>query len=235
MIERLLEQLGARVGERIIDGRCDRSAVQLVVVGDQIREEALEQVDLDKWLDGTEGEPRALVRGPSGDALGHLTVIGTLDPGTGEPVHFAVPTLPAYRDVPQRVFAPAYQREDGAEIEPSWRAAFERGLPAAARSSEPSSTRKILRVEPLGPRVQREPDWMYFVRSDGVYRKGRRRPGAPPSRPEHVLDFEIHDTENWLYFVDLDGQLMRIPTYQTGLLIRYLESTDGERAELIAD
>src|SRR6478609_10789316 len=63
------------------------------------------------------------------------------------------------------------------------------------------------KVAKLG--VEREKDFMYFVKDGEVWKVQRKQPGMPKGRPEKVVDggFEI-DTD-YIYFVDRDGDVAR--------------------------
>lgn len=49
-----------------------------------------------------------------------------------------------------------------------------------------------------------------------------------------MLDHALELDRAWLYFVDKDGAIARIPMFQMELCQRYVDATDSERAEMRA-
>src|SRR6187401_1855566 len=63
------------------------------------------------------------------------------------------------------------------------------------------------KVAKLG--VQREKDFMYYVKDGGVWKVPRKQPGVPKGRPEKVADGGFEMDTNYIYFVDRDGDVAR--------------------------
>jgi len=135
--------------------------------------------DADSWRFAREaGVVRARITGPGGTAAGFLSLIATIDPGSGQCVDCAVPTLPASRGQPFTIYA----LQADAALPQATRAEILGGIelidPALVSEQEPP--RAVLRIEYLGPRVTRERGYMYAVNSEGVYRTRARAPGDAP-------------------------------------------------------
>jgi hypothetical protein len=65
------------------------------------------------------------------------------------------------------------------------------------------------KVAKLG--VNREKDFMYFVKDGAVWKVQRKQPGIPKGKPEKVRDPDVPvqmDTD-YIYFVDRDGDISR--------------------------
>jgi len=63
------------------------------------------------------------------------------------------------------------------------------------------------KVAKLG--VNREKDFMYYVKDGGVWKVQRKQPGVPKGRPEKVADGGFQMDTNYIYFVDRDGDVAR--------------------------
>ncbi len=63
------------------------------------------------------------------------------------------------------------------------------------------------KVAKLG--VNREKDFMYYVKDGAVWKVQRKQPGVPKGRPEKVEDGGIDMDTNYIYFVDKDGDIAR--------------------------
>ncbi len=63
------------------------------------------------------------------------------------------------------------------------------------------------KVEKLG--VNRDKDFMYYVKDGAVWRVQRKQPGVPKGRPEKVADGTFQMDTDFIYFVDRDGDVSR--------------------------
>ena len=63
------------------------------------------------------------------------------------------------------------------------------------------------KVAKLG--VEREKDFMYYVKDGEVWKVQRKQPGVPKGRPEKVADGGFQVDTNYIYFVDRDGDVAR--------------------------
>ena len=63
------------------------------------------------------------------------------------------------------------------------------------------------KVEKLG--VNRDKDFMYYVKDGSVWRVQRKQPGVPKGRPEKVADGTFQMDTDFIYFVDKDGDVSR--------------------------
>jgi trigger factor len=63
------------------------------------------------------------------------------------------------------------------------------------------------KVAKLG--VNREKDFMYYVKDGGVWKVQRKQPGVPKGRPEKVADGGVEMDTDYIYFVDRDGDIAR--------------------------
>ncbi|HVV49516.1 MAG TPA: hypothetical protein VHO06_07650 [Polyangia bacterium] len=63
------------------------------------------------------------------------------------------------------------------------------------------------KVAKLG--VEREKDFMYYVKDGEVWKVQRKQPGKPKGRPEKVADGGFEVDTNYIYFVDRDGDVAR--------------------------
>ena len=63
------------------------------------------------------------------------------------------------------------------------------------------------KVEKLG--VNRDKDFMYYVKDGAVWRVQRKQPGVTKGRPEKVADGSFQMDTNFIYFVDKDGDVSR--------------------------
>jgi hypothetical protein len=57
--------------------------------------------------------------------------------------------------------------------------------------------------------VNREKDFMYYVKDGAVWKVQRKQPGVPKGRPEKVADGGVEMDTNYIYFVDRDGDIAR--------------------------
>jgi len=63
------------------------------------------------------------------------------------------------------------------------------------------------KVEKLG--VNRDKDFMYYVKDGAVWRVQRKQPGVPKGRPEKVAEGTFKMDTDFIYFVDKDGDVSR--------------------------
>ena len=63
------------------------------------------------------------------------------------------------------------------------------------------------KVAKLG--VNREKDFMYYVKDGAVWKVQRKQPGVPKGRPEKVADGGVEMDTDYIYFVDRDGDIAR--------------------------
>ena len=63
------------------------------------------------------------------------------------------------------------------------------------------------KVAKLG--VQREKDFMYYVKDGGVWKVPRKQTGVEKGRPEKVADGGFAMDTNYIYFVDKQGDVSR--------------------------
>ena len=63
------------------------------------------------------------------------------------------------------------------------------------------------KVEKLG--VNRDKDFMYYVKEGAVWRVQRKQPGVPKGRPEKVADGSFEMNTDFIYFVDKEGDVSR--------------------------
>jgi SAM-dependent methyltransferase len=63
------------------------------------------------------------------------------------------------------------------------------------------------KVEKLG--VNRDKDFMYYVKDAAVWRVQRKQPGVPKGKPEKVADGTFQMDTNFIYFVDKEGDVSR--------------------------
>src|SRR5262245_42898281 len=63
------------------------------------------------------------------------------------------------------------------------------------------------KVAKLG--ITRDKDFMLYVKDGDVWKVRRKQPGMPKGRPEKVADGGIEMDNNYIYFVDKDGDIAR--------------------------
>lgn len=63
------------------------------------------------------------------------------------------------------------------------------------------------KVAKLG--ISREKDYMLYVKDGSVWRVRRKQPGVPKGKPEKVADGGFEMDNNYIYFVDKDGDVSR--------------------------
>ena len=63
------------------------------------------------------------------------------------------------------------------------------------------------KVAKLG--VNREKDFMYYVKDGSVWKVQRKQPGVPKGKPEKVADGGVEMDTDYIYFVDKDGDIAR--------------------------
>lgn len=63
------------------------------------------------------------------------------------------------------------------------------------------------KVAKLG--ISRDKDYMLYVKDGAVWRVRRKQPGVPKGRPEKVADGGFQMDNNYIYFVDKDGDVSR--------------------------
>ncbi len=57
--------------------------------------------------------------------------------------------------------------------------------------------------------LSRDNNFMYYIKSGGVWRVPRKQPGVPKGRPEKVQDAGVDQDVNFIYFLDKDGDVSR--------------------------
>ena len=63
------------------------------------------------------------------------------------------------------------------------------------------------KVAKLG--ISRDKDYMLYVKDGSVWRVRRKQPGLPKGKPEKVADGGFEMDNNYIYFVDKDGDVSR--------------------------
>jgi hypothetical protein len=63
------------------------------------------------------------------------------------------------------------------------------------------------KVAKLG--ISRDKDYMLYVKDGSVWRVRRKQPGMPKGKPEKVADGGFEMDNNYIYFVDRDGDVSR--------------------------
>jgi hypothetical protein len=63
------------------------------------------------------------------------------------------------------------------------------------------------KVAKLG--ISRDKDYMLYVKDGAVWRVRRKQPGLPKGKPEKVADGGFDMDNNYIYFVDKDGDVSR--------------------------
>ena len=63
------------------------------------------------------------------------------------------------------------------------------------------------KVAKLG--ISRDKDYMLYVKDGSVWRVRRKQPGVPKGKPEKVADGGFEMDNNYIYFVDKDGDVSR--------------------------
>src|SRR5687767_15517942 len=63
------------------------------------------------------------------------------------------------------------------------------------------------KVAKLG--ISRDKDFMLYVKDGSVWRVRRKQPGVPKGKPERVADGGFEMDNNYIYFVDWDGDVSR--------------------------
>src|SRR5262245_57472063 len=63
------------------------------------------------------------------------------------------------------------------------------------------------KVAKLG--IARDKDYMLYVKDGAVWRVRRKQPGVPKGKPEKVADGGFEMDNNYIYFVDRDGDVSR--------------------------
>jgi hypothetical protein len=63
------------------------------------------------------------------------------------------------------------------------------------------------KVAKLG--ISRDKDFMLYVKDGQVWRVRRKQPGVPKGKPERVADGGFEMDNNYIYFVDRDGDVSR--------------------------
>ena len=57
--------------------------------------------------------------------------------------------------------------------------------------------------------VQRDKDFMYYIKSGAVWRVPRKQPGKPKGKSEKVVDAGVAQDTNYIYFLDKHGNVAR--------------------------
>ncbi len=63
------------------------------------------------------------------------------------------------------------------------------------------------KVAKLG--ITRDKDYMLYVKDGNVWKVRRKQPGVPKGKPEKVADGGFSMDNNYIYFVDKDGDVSR--------------------------
>ena len=63
------------------------------------------------------------------------------------------------------------------------------------------------KVAKLG--ISRDKDYMLYVKDGAVWKVRRKQPGLPKGKPEKVADGGFEMDNNYIYFVDKDGDVSR--------------------------
>jgi hypothetical protein len=63
------------------------------------------------------------------------------------------------------------------------------------------------KVKKLG--ISRNKDFMLYVKDGNVWQVRRKQPGVPKGKPEKVADGGFEMDNNYIYFVDKDGDVSR--------------------------
>jgi hypothetical protein len=63
------------------------------------------------------------------------------------------------------------------------------------------------KVSKLG--IKREKDMMYFIKDGAVWKVPRKQPGQPKGKQEKVADGGFAQNNNYIYFLDKDGDVSR--------------------------
>jgi hypothetical protein len=63
------------------------------------------------------------------------------------------------------------------------------------------------KVAKLG--ISRDKDYMLYVKDGSVWRVRRKQPGMPKGKPEKIADGGFEMDNNYIYFVDKDGDVSR--------------------------
>jgi hypothetical protein len=63
------------------------------------------------------------------------------------------------------------------------------------------------KVAKLG--ISRDKDYMLYVKDGAAWRVRRKQPGLPKGKPEKVADGGFEMDNNYIYFVDKDGDVSR--------------------------
>ncbi len=63
------------------------------------------------------------------------------------------------------------------------------------------------KVKKLG--IARSRDFMLYVKDGDVWQVRRKQPGLPKGKPEKVADGGVEMDNNYIYFVDKDGDVSR--------------------------
>lgn len=57
--------------------------------------------------------------------------------------------------------------------------------------------------------VTREKDYMYYIKGGAIWKVPRKQPGMPKGKPEKVVDAGVSQDNNFIYFMDKDGDVAR--------------------------
>jgi hypothetical protein len=57
--------------------------------------------------------------------------------------------------------------------------------------------------------ISRDKDYMLYVKDGAVWKVRRKQPGLPKGKPEKVADGGFEMDNNYIYFVDKDGDVSR--------------------------
>ena len=63
------------------------------------------------------------------------------------------------------------------------------------------------KVAKLG--IEREKDFMYFIKAGAVWKVPRKRPGVPKGKQQKVADGGFEQDTDHIYFLDKDGDVSR--------------------------
>jgi len=63
------------------------------------------------------------------------------------------------------------------------------------------------KVAKLG--IKREKDMMYYIKGSAVWKVPRKQPGQPKGKPEKIQDCDFERDDNYIYYLDKDGDVAR--------------------------
>jgi hypothetical protein len=107
---------------------------------------------------------------------------------------------------------------------------FTQGLAGGdALSTRDSTVDGNVRVEHLGPRIERDERYKYFVGDGVILRQPAKETRA--GMGERILEIAPQEP-GWFYFIDTGGELARVPRYQFALVPVWMLATPERRLAL---